>query len=395
MRVTHVIDSLDPRTGGPPAVTFRLASAQAALGAAVAVASIDRAGAREGVAVSSAGVPGIDRVRVDWIPDPGGSPVDRLLTTSLRRGVRPLVHSCDVLYLHGVWNPVIRATATEARLAGKPFALVPHGMLDPWSLRSTPAKRIKKWVALALAYRHVLNSAAYLHALNRDERDLMKPLGLRPPVEVIPNGVFLEEFADLPPRDEFARSRPDLRGRPFVLFLSRLHHKKGLDYLADAFARVAPKFPEARLVVAGPDGGALAPFREQVARLGLEPRVLVVGPLYGREKLAALTGAEVFCLPSRQEGFSMAITEALACGRPAVVSAACHFPEVAEAGAGLVVDLTAEAVAGALAAVLADPAHATRMGQAGRRLVETSFTWPRIAAMTLDALARHGAAPPA
>ncbi len=170
-----------------------------------------------------------------------------------------------------------------------------------------------------------------------------------------------------------------------MLFLSRLHYKKGLDILADAFRRVAPLFPDVDLVVAGPDGGAEDEFRGRIRQYGLEERVHMTGGLYGPAKIAALKRAACFCLPSRQEGFSVAITEALACGVPVAITDACHFPEVGEAGAGIVSPLDPMAVAAALERILEDPDRAARMGAAGAKLVRDNYTWPRIAVQTIAA----------
>ena len=170
-----------------------------------------------------------------------------------------------------------------------------------------------------------------------------------------------------------------------MLFLSRLHSKKGLDVLADAFTELSRRRMDVHLVVAGPDEGAEGDFVRRVTAAGVAPRVHVVGPLYGRDKLAALVDATCFCLPSRQEGFSVAITEALACGIPVVISESCHFPEVAAAQAGSVVPLEPTAVAGALEAILGEPELRTRMGQAGASLVRAHYTWDAIAAASLRA----------
>jgi glycosyltransferase involved in cell wall biosynthesis len=250
-----------------------------------------------------------------------------------------------------------------------------NGMLDPWSLRQS---RWKKRAALAVAHRRLLNGAARLHLGNADEERLIRPLRLTAPRVIVPNGVTPP--ADWPPAGAFRATRPELGGDPFVLFLSRLHPKKGLDLLAEAFAAVAGRVPGVRLVVAGPDDGSRADFEARVAWLRVADRVHLVGPLYGADKWAALRDAACFCLPSRQEGFSVAILEALACGRPAVVTENCHFPEVGTAGAGVVTRLDARAVADGLIAVLSDPAAADRMGAAGRGLVAERYTWGRVAA---------------
>jgi glycosyltransferase involved in cell wall biosynthesis len=159
-----------------------------------------------------------------------------------------------------------------------------------------------------------------------------------------------------------------------------------LDYLADSFAQLHARNPEWQLVVAGPDGGERAPFEQRVAGLNLNDSVRVIGPAYGGEKFALLRTAGCFCLPSRQEGFSIAILEAMACRVPVVVSENCHFPEVAAVGAGRVVPLETGAIAAALLDVAAASSDERRqMGEAGRRLVEDRFTWDKVAARSVGA----------
>jgi glycosyltransferase involved in cell wall biosynthesis len=374
LNILHVIDTLDAAAGGPPVVAARLAVAQAALGHGVTIVAghvggTDRLGGLAGVRVVAAG------------------PVSQLGAVFGRRSVdalRPVVGEHGVVHLHGVWDPLLYAVAGAARAVGKPYVVTPHGMLDPWSLAQKPWK---KRLALALGWRAMLDRAAALHLLNADEKALIADLGIKASAVVIPNGVDPAEFDPPPDPALFRRRLPVLADRPYVLFLSRLHYKKGLDYLADAFRIVASHNSCVHLVVAGPDDGARSDFEQRVAAAGLTDRVHLPGPVYGPEKLSAVAGAACFCLPSRQEGFSVAILEALACGTPAVVSTACHFPEVAEVGAGKVVPLDAAAIADALGRVLADGGVRERMGKAGRELVAERFTWPTIAARMIQTYA--------
>jgi len=374
MNILHVVVSLDPAQGGLPAVALRLAAAQAAAGHEVTLTCHDAPAQKDAIDRSLKGIPGIDRVHL--------SPVPAALTlkTIVPRATSGLlglhVQHAEVVHLHGVWDPINHHVSVLARKFNRPYVLTPHGMLDPWCLRQ---RWLKKRLAMWLAYRAMLDGAACLHALNRDEADLMRPLRIRPRVEVLPNGVFLEELEPLPEPGSFRQRHPELGSDPYVLFLSRLHFKKGLDFLASSFALLLKRIPSARLVVAGPDGGEQANFEREVERLGISRRVHVIGPIWGREKFAAMIDADVFCLPSRQEGFSMAVTEALACGLPAVISRECHFPEVEEVGAGVVTPLSAEAVAEGLTHVLADRERRHAMGVAGRGLVRSRFTWPVIA----------------
>src|SRR5439155_13066932 len=162
-----------------------------------------------------------------------------------------------VVHLHGIWDPLLFATARAARAVNRPYLVAPHGMLDPWSLRQ---KRWKKRLALALGWRAMLDRAAALHLLNADEKALIAELGIQAPGVVIPNGVNPDEFDPPPPPDLFRRRLLALGDRPYVLFLGRLHYKKGLDYLADAFRILAARAADAPLVVAGPDEDTPADF---------------------------------------------------------------------------------------------------------------------------------------
>jgi len=378
MRILHVVRTLDPAEGGPPQVAGRLAAAQAARGHDVHVVSYSRTDVLERIADQLAPVPHRELVHFHPIADPGL--VERLSARRARAALEAMAASVDFVHIHGVWGGILHAAAATAARRGIPYCFRPAGMLDPWSLAQSGWK---KRVALLAGYRRALDRATFIHALNDDERRLIEPLRLRAPTVVIPNGVFLEELLPLPEPGTFRATHPALAADPFVLFLSRLHPKKGLDVLAQAFALLARRRADVRLVVAGPDEGARADFLARIQSGGHGDRVHVVGPLYGRSKVAALADASCFCLPSRQEGFSVAIIEALACGRPVVISEACHFPEVARAGAGRIVALDPVALAAALNDTLEDSAFASEAGLAGAALVRERYTWDAVAEQCL------------
>lgn len=384
MRIVHIIASIDPAHGGPQSGVVRMAAAQAASGHDVRIVSHGDEETLRSALRSAAQVPHLDRLHWTIIPQPGG--LERIFGSRMQRRLHSLLADADFVHLHGIWETLLRIAASSARQASTPYCVTPHGMLDRWSLAQKPWK---KWLALQFGYLSMLQHAAFLQALNADEAELMAPLGLHPPVMVIPNGIFPEELATSVEPGSFRRTIAGLGDRPFVLFLSRLHPKKGLDILAEAFRLVAAACPQVDLVVVGPEDGAGAGFREQIQQFGLEKRVRMVGSRYGEAKLAAYVDAACFCLPSRQEGFSIAITEALACGVPVVISQACHFPEVADAGAGLVLPLDAVRFADGVIGILRTPEIAARMGRKGRELVHANYTWPKIATLALAAYRAH------
>jgi glycosyltransferase involved in cell wall biosynthesis len=325
---------------------------------------------------------GADKVGRCRIPPPGLR--ERWTAIDAGRTLGATIPGYDLLHLHGVWDPVLWQSARVSQRLHTPYIIAPHGMLDPWSLRQ---KAWKKRAALALGWRRVLNRSAFLHVLNSDERQLLARLGLTCPTEVIPNGVFIDELENFSPRD-FFEATYGFPGRRVVLFFGRLHHKKGLDFLADAFKILHESLPDVHLVVAGPDGGAGAGFAQQISQAGLPDYVHLIGPLYGNDKYSALRSAGCFCLPSRQEGFSVAILEAMACRLPVVISEACHFREVADCGAGRVVALDPAEIATALHELLDDRDGSQRMGAAGYELVRSRYTWPQIARRCIAAYER-------
>lgn len=379
MQILHVIRTVDPAIGGPPTIATRIAAAQAGLGHEVSLATYAQPERQRDIDKALAPVPHFNEVRVRCLPRPRGP--EWLLPADTRKGLAGLVGEADIVHLHNVWQPILLAAARECRRHKRPYVVMLNGNLDPWSLRQKP---VKKRLAMFVAIRRMLDGAAALHVGNEAEKELVKPLGLDAPAAVNPNGIFFEEIEPLPERGTFRRSRPMLRSRRFLLFLGRLHYKKGLDILARAFARIADRHPDVDLVVVGPDDGARGPFEKTMTELRLRQRVHLVGSLFGAEKYAALVDAECFCLPSRQEGFSAAIIEALACGTPVVISEGCHFPEVAEAGAGAVVELDSATIAAAIDRVISDADLRSRQRVAARRLVTERYTWPAVAQQTVD-----------
>lgn len=378
MRILHVIGSLDPKHGGPPKIGACLASAHAGLGHDVKVLTEISPGREAQVQSLLDTTPGFDRVELH--AEPRAGEWRWLLDPRKKQVIRDAIREADAVHMHNVWDLILVAAAKECRRQGKPYMILLNGMLDPWSLGQKPWK---KKLALALLFRSMHNGAAALHLGNEHERDLIRPLGLTAPGRIIPNGVFEEELQDLPPAGTFYQIHPELRDRPFILFMSRLHYKKGLDYLAESFAAFTKTDTQTQLVVAGPEDGAGPGFRKQVEALGIADRVHVIGPIHGEEKRGAWVDAACFCLPSRQEGFSVAITEAIGHGVPAVVTEGCHFPEVQTQGAGRVVPLDAKQIGQALTEVMSDPALRREMGKRGRELALARYTWPKIAQQTL------------
>jgi glycosyltransferase involved in cell wall biosynthesis len=374
--------------GGPPRIAIRLAAGAASMGHAVSVLSYQTPHADQAIHDDHAQVPGSQLLEHLLLPPP--SRMERLSARVAKKELKKILPRFDVVHAHDAWSALSRSAMSLAYKLKIPFVLLPNGMFDPWSMSQ---KRWKKQLVLASGYRKLLNHALFIHTGNLDEKAGVQQVGITAPIVIIPNGIYPDEFDPLPAPGQFYKAHPELKNRPFILFLSRLHYKKGLDYLADAFAKLAPLHADLQLVVAGPDDGAGATFRQAIELKSLTDRVHLVGPIFGPDRFTALTDAACFCLPSRQEGFSIAILEAMACAKPVVITSACHFPEVAEHGAGEVVPLESQAIAEALHRLISNPAASESMGQNGRNLVLSNYTWPAISAQLVSSYQQYANSP--
>ncbi len=296
-----------------------------------------------------------------------------------------VLRGASVVHMHGLWQGHTRVGSRQARAAGVPYMISAHGMAEPWALRH---KYWKKKVYLALVEGKNLRDASCLHALSRPEIGHLRALAPKANVCFVPNGVDLEPFNDLPPRARLEEEYPELAGKFVVLFFGRLHVKKGLDLLARAISEIAKDRPEIHVLLAGNDDGALGPFRDLCAGMGVSSRLTWTGHVSGERARQVWAAADAFALPSYSEGFSMAILEALACRLPALITTACHFPELAQAGGGVEVEPTAEAVTVGLRSILErSPSERQSLAERGRALVEACYTWDQQAARLAEVYA--------
>ena len=289
-----------------------------------------------------------------------------------------VVRNAVVVHTHGLWQGHTRRGTKAARASRVPYLMAAHGHAEPWSLRH---KAWKKKLYTALIEGKNLRHAACLHALSRPEIGHLRALAPRSKVCFVPNGVDLAPFEAMPRAEELESEHPQLRGKLVLLFYGRLHVKKGLDLLAAALARVSRDHGDLHLILAGNDDGALAPFLKQCGELGLSAMVTALGHVSGERARRVWSRADAFLLPSYSEGFSMAILEALAARRPVLATTACHFPELADREAGIVVEPTVDSVTAGLSRLLEmSSAERASMAARGRTLVETRYTWDRQAA---------------
>ncbi len=298
-----------------------------------------------------------------------------MTSTVLNRQLRERIEAADIVHVHGLWEEHCAVACSLARSLRKPYVVSAHGMLESWAVRE---KRWKKAAYAGLIERRNLRGAACLRAVTAAEIDDYRSFGLADaPFAVVPHGL------DPPPPigpNAFFERYPQVAGRPIVLFLSRLHPKKGLDLLFRAWPAVRAQHPDAQLVVAGPDSdGTQTGLLAMVREAGTESSVTFTGMLGGDLKWSAFAAATLFVLPSHSENFAVAISEAMAISVPLIVTRQCNRPEVAECGAGWIIEPDVRQLTHTICEALSmDDAGRAAMGRNGCRLARETLSWPAI-----------------
>ncbi|MBC7366185.1 MAG: glycosyltransferase [Undibacterium sp.] len=363
MKILHVTNSMNPAFGGLSAYLRSLVPALAAIGHPSEILSLDQPGA--------AFLPAIPApVHALGPVSPGYG-----YTPRLRPWLAAAAGRFDAVIIHGLWQYHGLATHLVLAPAGSPRTFVfPHGMLDPWFKQTYPLKHFRKWLYWWLAERRVLRGASAVLFTCEEERRLARQSfpGSSYRESVVTFGTAAPPDNPAAQRAEFLLRVPGLHDRPFWLFLGRIHPKKGVDLLIDAYAALAhggAALP--RLVIAGPceDEAYLRQLRDRAVATCPAGSVLWPGMITGDVKWGALRCAAAFVLPSHQENFGIAVVEALACGTPVLISNQVNiWREIAEEEAGLIEPDTVEGTLRLLSRWLAlDEAAVHAMRTAARR----------------------------
>ncbi len=300
----------------------------------------------------------------------------------LAQTVAHYVPTYHVATIRSSWTHVGPTAANECRRRHMPYLAYPEGNFDAWAMQRGRLKKRAFWLLYDRAY---FRGAAAIVALTAAEADDIRRMGLTNRIEVIPNGINPEIFDESATRSEIETHLPRLRGRRWVLYLGRLHPKKGLTDLISAFSAVRRTCPDALLVIAGFDeGGYRRILERQIAEAQMQESVALIGPVEGKRKAGLLKESEMLALPSYSEGFPFVVLEALACGLPVVLSAECHIPEVSQVGAGIELPHVASSLAQGMIELLSDARLRREMSEQGLRLVRERFSLEQVGSMTAD-----------
>ncbi len=312
MKLLHVIQSANPRDGGPIEGVRQIARIYAARNIKAEILTHDLPDAPyiadfpllvHAIGPSSVGRYGYSSRMIGWL--------------------RQNHQNYDCVIVHGLWQFHGYACWRTLRDTTTPYVVLTHGMLDPWFKRQYPLKHLKKWFYWNWREHRVLGDAKAVLFTTEEERILAAESFsvYRVNPFVIGYGTHIPSFDLDAVRQDFLARHPQLIGKRVAIFIGRIHPKKGCDLLIEAFQQTLAHDPDWHLLIVGPDQvGWQADLQQQSSRLGVADRITWTGMLTGESKWGALAASEVFVLPSHQENFGIVVAEALACGLPALIS---------------------------------------------------------------------------
>jgi glycosyltransferase involved in cell wall biosynthesis len=380
MRILHTIATVSRVAGGPSYAVLAMAEAAAKLGHDVSVHATTL-WSDEGPSFTETAI-GSGRLRIhvhqhQWPPLPWlyGS-------LDMARALSDEIPKADIVDLHSMYLFHCWWTHRICVKANVPYILRPHGTLDPYIFHH---HRWRKKVVELLFQDRVTRGAEYLHYTSTQEEELAQPFVFGRPGIMVPLGVDLSRYENMPTPDAFLNRHPEARGRKIVLFLSRLSFKKGLEILIPAFARAATQRDDLHLVIAGPDYGFEAQARALVDQYGIAGRTTFTGDLQKQQVLEAFAAANIFALSSHTENFGLAAAEAMAAGTPSILSDQVQIaPPAAADGACICLPLDIPKWTEAILHVFSSEAVAAELSRRGCAHALSTYSWDAIGPQLVD-----------
>jgi len=366
MKVLQVIDLFSPMHGGAAKVASQISAALASHRHDILVYTSD-------LGLSQQYISSISGVRVQpfksWL-----NLAEFRVTPGIIRQAREQIRHFDVIHLHNYRTFQNMVVCHYARKHGIPYVLQAHGSLTTFSQK----RGLKRTFDTVWGY-GILRDASKVIAITKIEAEEYRSMGVSPEkIEIVPNGVDLSEFEDLPAKGEYREKRGLRNDDKVILYIGRIHQTKGLDILARAFADLSQVLRNVRLVVAGPDDGYLPSLRKLVIDLGISDKVVFDGLFAGRDKLRAYVDADVHVSFREREPFGLTLIEACACGTPVICSTGCGIADAIDGQVGLAVPYDKGQLQQAMQHILSDDKLRLQFGERGKALVRERFNWERI-----------------
>lgn len=360
MNILHVISGIDLTDGGPSKSVPDLALNQALQGQAVTIFTT----------VS-------ENPYLKESPHPNLSLCFTVKNT-FKKNLNRLLNASkfDILHGHGIWQMPIHNMTQLASKKNIPFVITPRGMLEPWALN---AGKWKKKLALSLYQRTDLTKAVCIHTTAQMEGENIRKLGFKNPIAVISNGIDVSEFP--------LKSETTKKGINKILFLSRIHPKKGIENLIESWSQTEKALRQNwQIEIAGNgEENYITSLQKLIEAKDLQEEIKIIGPQFGDAKIKAYQQADLFVLPTYSENFGMVVVEALACGVPVITTKGTPWEELNTHHAGWWIDIGVQPLVKALDEALNLPEEQRKqMGRNGRELVEEKYSIEAVAAKMIQ-----------
>ena len=284
-----------------------------------------------------------------------------------------LLSKANLFHGQAIWDLPVHQMAKTARKLNVPYVISPRGMLEPWSLQQ---KRLKKQLALKLYQYKDLRMATCLHATANMEAQNLRALGLKNPIAVIPNGIPLEDFK--------LKDQTKSKGSKKILFLSRIHPKKGIELLVEAWSQLPAEIIKdwSIDIIGNGEAAYIEKLQKSIAQKGLSENMRIKGPLDGKEKMQAYQNAQLFVLPSFSENFGIVVAEALACGTPVITTKGTPWEDLETYQCGWWIDIGVAPLKAAFEKTLTlPPEQLEQRGKNGCQLMQQKYS--------MEAVAKH------
>jgi glycosyltransferase involved in cell wall biosynthesis/SAM-dependent methyltransferase len=378
MRILHLSEAIGRQSGGLGAIAVGLARSQRAMGHASYIWTVDSPSEADWArqeygladAISTTPVLGPALLRL--------SPMAERAARSAGAG-----GTFDILHQHGIWAGNTRVTNAWRNAHARPTVVAPQGALEDYSLNRSAWK---KRFGLLMYESSNLRRASCLQATAETEAESFRRYGLTGPIAVIPNGIPDEAVTNTGSGLRFRLRHGIPADRRVMMFLSRIHPKKGLPLLLEAYARMRAQLASWDIVIVGFDEiGHTDELKRMAASLGIASHVIFTGPAFGQDKADALAAAELFVLPTHSDNFAIAVAEALGAGIPVITTRAAPWQDLPRLGAGWWTDVSTDGIAAAVRdAARRDSRSLAEMGRRGRQLAIERYLWTGVAAKTLQ-----------
>ncbi|OQD58767.1 glycosyltransferase, family 4 [Methanobrevibacter arboriphilus JCM 13429 = DSM 1125] len=382
MKILHIVPTYYPclEAGGVVNAVYKLSKKQAEEGNDVSVFTTDSCSER--MKLDKRYNVDVKGVKVYYFKNLSNSLKAKFLIDtpySLPLKIRKEIKKYDIIHIHEHRHSLAIAASYYASKNNIPYVIQAHGSVLPFFQK----EKLKEIFDKLWGFK-ILKNASKVFALTNVEKEQYLKMGVKEErIEIIPLGIDIEEYSKLPPKDNFREKYNIGENDKLLLFIGRIHKIKGLDLLVNSLDVLNRKYMKKsvenlKLAIVGPDNGFLAELKKVITDLDLEENVIITGPLFNKYKIEAIVDCDIFIMPSQYESFTTSGLEAMACGKPLILTKNNHIHTWVDNNAGLSAEYDKNDLADKIQKLLADEKLMEKFGKNGLKEIKENYNWDSI-----------------